>query len=128
MHKGIGWRCLCLNIAIRVLQKSHFSLDILKRPILPEHSVKLRAARQALIVFISLSDCESAVTPEGCPVMINELGRGGNHAEAFLTGFRGTLQVDGDTGYAYIKATLEAIAAGHPAAKIDELMPWNFQK
>jgi len=30
--------------------------------------------------------------------------------------------------YAYLKATLEAIAAGHPAAKIDELMPWNFQK
>jgi transposase len=30
--------------------------------------------------------------------------------------------------YAYLKATLEAIAAGHLAAKIDELMPWNFQK
>ena len=29
--------------------------------------------------------------------------------------------------YAYLKTTLEAIAAGHPAAKIDELMPWNFQ-
>ncbi len=25
-------------------------------------------------------------------------------------------------------ATLEAIAAGHPAARIDELMPWNFDK
>ena len=30
--------------------------------------------------------------------------------------------------YAYIKATLVAIATGHPAAKIEELMPWNFQK
>ena len=30
--------------------------------------------------------------------------------------------------YAYLKATLEAIAAGHPAARVDELMPWNFQK
>ena len=30
--------------------------------------------------------------------------------------------------YAYLKATLEAIAAGHPAAHIDELMPWNFGK
>jgi transposase len=29
--------------------------------------------------------------------------------------------------YAYLKATLEAIAAGHPSARIDELMPWNFQ-
>jgi hypothetical protein len=23
---------------------------------------------------------------------------------------------------------LEAIAAGHPSARIDELMPWNFDK
>ena len=30
--------------------------------------------------------------------------------------------------YAYLKATLEVIAAGHPAAHIDELMPWNFGK
>jgi transposase len=30
--------------------------------------------------------------------------------------------------YAYLKATLEAIAQGHPAARIDELMPWNFNK
>lgn len=30
--------------------------------------------------------------------------------------------------YAYFKATLEAIAAGHPAARIDELMPWRFDK
>lgn len=30
--------------------------------------------------------------------------------------------------YAYLKATLEAIAAGHPAARIDELMPWSFDK
>jgi hypothetical protein len=28
----------------------------------------------------------------------------------------------------YLKATLEAIAAGHPSARIDELMPWNFDK
>jgi hypothetical protein len=28
----------------------------------------------------------------------------------------------------YLKATLEAIAKGHPAARIDELMPWNFDK
>ena len=24
--------------------------------------------------------------------------------------------------------SLEAIAAGHPSARIDELMPWNFDK
>ncbi|MEP6019863.1 MAG: transposase domain-containing protein [Paracoccaceae bacterium] len=28
----------------------------------------------------------------------------------------------------YLKATLEAIAKGHPAARIDELMPWNFKQ
>ncbi|MEY8799776.1 transposase domain-containing protein [Leisingera sp. XS_AS12] len=28
--------------------------------------------------------------------------------------------------FAYLKATLEAIASGHPASKIDELLPWNF--
>ncbi|MBL1319444.1 MAG: transposase domain-containing protein, partial [Methylophaga sp.] len=27
---------------------------------------------------------------------------------------------------AYIQATLEAIASGHPAERIDELMPWAF--
>jgi transposase len=30
--------------------------------------------------------------------------------------------------YAYFKATLQAIASGHPSARIDELMPWNFDK
>ena len=28
--------------------------------------------------------------------------------------------------YAYLKATLEAIASGHPASKIDELLPWDY--
>lgn len=28
--------------------------------------------------------------------------------------------------FAYLKATLEAIAAGHPKSRIDELLPWNF--
>ena len=28
--------------------------------------------------------------------------------------------------FAYIQATLEAIASGHPAERIDELMPWAF--
>jgi transposase len=28
--------------------------------------------------------------------------------------------------FAYLKATLEAIAAGHPRNRIDELLPWNF--
>ena len=39
-----------------------------------------------------------------------------------------TCKLNGVEPYAYLKATLEAIAAGHPAARIDELMPWNFGK
>jgi transposase len=29
--------------------------------------------------------------------------------------------------FAWMKATLEAIAGGHPQSRIDELMPWNFR-
>ena len=32
--------------------------------------------------------------------------------------------MNGVEPYAYLKDTLEAIAAGHPASKIDELLPW----
>jgi transposase len=39
-----------------------------------------------------------------------------------------TCKLNGVEPYAYLKATLEAIAAGHPAARINELMPWNFGK
>lgn len=35
-----------------------------------------------------------------------------------------TAKMNGVEPYAYLKATLEAIAAGHPAARIDELLPW----
>ncbi len=37
-----------------------------------------------------------------------------------------TCKLNGVEPYAYLKATLEAIATGHPSARIDELMPWNF--
>ncbi|MCD2314424.1 transposase domain-containing protein [Pseudosulfitobacter pseudonitzschiae] len=30
--------------------------------------------------------------------------------------------------YAYLRETLTAIAGGHPASSIDDLMPWAFQK
>ena len=39
-----------------------------------------------------------------------------------------TCKLNGVEPHAYLKATLEAIAAGHPAVRIDELMPWNFDK
>ena len=37
-----------------------------------------------------------------------------------------TCKLNGVEPYAYLKATLEAIAAGHSSAKIDRLMPWIF--
>ena len=38
-----------------------------------------------------------------------------------------TAKLNGVEPYAYLTATLEKIAAGHPKSRIDELMPWNFQ-
>ena len=37
-----------------------------------------------------------------------------------------TAKTNGVDPHAYLKATLEAIAAGHPASGIDALMPWAF--
>ena len=38
-----------------------------------------------------------------------------------------TAKVNNVEPFAYLKATLEAIAAGHPTSRIDELLPWNFK-
>jgi hypothetical protein len=38
-----------------------------------------------------------------------------------------TAKINNVEPFAYLKATLEAIAAGHPQHRIDELLPWNFQ-
>ncbi|WP_172332884.1 transposase, partial [Mangrovicoccus sp. HB161399] len=38
-----------------------------------------------------------------------------------------TAKISGVEPFAYLKATLEAIAAGHPQKRIDELLPWNFK-
>ncbi|WP_292288891.1 IS66 family transposase [Marivita sp.] len=38
-----------------------------------------------------------------------------------------TCKVNGVEPFAYLKSTLEAIAAGHPKTRIDDLLPWNFQ-
>ena len=37
-----------------------------------------------------------------------------------------TAKMNGVNPYAYLKATLEAIANGHPASDIDRLLPWAF--
>ncbi|MBN9890154.1 IS66 family transposase [Salipiger abyssi] len=38
-----------------------------------------------------------------------------------------TCKLNGVEPFAWMKATLEAIAKGHPQSRIDELMPWNFR-
>lgn len=38
-----------------------------------------------------------------------------------------TAKINGVEPFAYLKATLEAIAAGHPQKRIDELLPWHFK-
>jgi len=37
-----------------------------------------------------------------------------------------TCKMNGVEPYAWLKSTLEKIAAGHPQARIGELLPWNF--
>jgi transposase len=39
-----------------------------------------------------------------------------------------TCKLNGIEPFAYLKATLEAIASGHPADHIDDLMPWAFKQ
>lgn len=38
-----------------------------------------------------------------------------------------TAKMNGVDPYAYLKATLEALAEGHPKNRIDELLPWNYK-
>jgi len=40
---------------------------------------------------------------------------------------RQTLRQVAAIALGYLKATLEAIAAGHPKSRIDDLLPWNFK-
>ena len=38
-----------------------------------------------------------------------------------------TAKINGVEPFSYLKATLEAIARGHPNDRLDDLLPWNFQ-
>ncbi|MCA0957263.1 transposase domain-containing protein [Mameliella alba] len=38
------------------------------------------------------------------------------------------MKVNGVEPFAYLKATPEAVAAGHPASRVDELVTWNFMQ
>ena len=37
-----------------------------------------------------------------------------------------TAKLNGVNPHTWLRASLEAIAAGHPNSRIDELLPWNF--
>ncbi|WP_425074859.1 IS66 family transposase [Sagittula sp. S175] len=51
----------------------------------------------------------------------------GGRTWARIASLIATAKINGVEPFAYLKATLEAIAAGHPASRIDELLPWNFK-
>jgi transposase len=46
---------------------------------------------------------------------------------ARLASLIGTCKLNGVEPFTYMKATLEAIAKGHPNVQIDALLPWNFK-
>lgn len=50
----------------------------------------------------------------------------GGRAWGRIASLIATAKVNGVEPFAYLKETLEAVAAGHPQPRIDELLPWNF--
>jgi hypothetical protein len=50
----------------------------------------------------------------------------GGNAWARFASLIGTCKINGVECFAYLGATLEAIARGHPQNRIDDLLPWNF--
>ena len=50
----------------------------------------------------------------------------GGAAWARIATLTETAKLNGVNPYAYLKSTLEAIANGHPASDIDQLLPWAF--
>ncbi len=67
-----------------------------------------------------------------CPIALtrkNALFAGhdeGGRTWARIASLIATAKINGVEPFAYLKATLKAIAASHPASRIDELLPWNF--
>jgi len=52
----------------------------------------------------------------------------GGRTWARLASLIATCKINSVEPYAWMKTTLEAIAQGHPQARIDELMPWAFDR
>ena len=51
----------------------------------------------------------------------------GGRSWARLASLIGTCKMNGVEPYAYIRTTLERIAAGHPQSRLDDLLPWSFR-
>lgn len=51
----------------------------------------------------------------------------GGRAWSRIASLIATAKINGVEPFAYLKATFEAIAEGHPASRLDELLLWNFQ-
>jgi len=51
----------------------------------------------------------------------------GGHAWGRIASLTETAKINGVEPFAYLKATLAAIADGHPQGQIDDLLPWNFK-
>jgi transposase len=52
----------------------------------------------------------------------------GGRAWGIIASLIETAKINGVEPFAYIKATLQAIARGHPNDQLDELLPWNFEQ
>ena len=48
----------------------------------------------------------------------------GAHAWGRIASLIGTCKLNGVEPYAWLKSTLEKIAAGHPQSRVHELLPW----
>jgi hypothetical protein len=53
----------------------------------------------------------------------DEAGRSGERIASLIA----TAEMNGIEPFAYLKATLEALANGHPQSRIDDLVPWAFK-
>ncbi len=59
----------------------------------------------------------------GPGIMSGEGGRAWGRIASLIE----TYKINSVEPFAYLKSTLEAIAAGHPKNRIDDLLPWNFK-
>ena len=50
----------------------------------------------------------------------------GGRSWACIASLIATARINNVEPFAYLKGTLEAVAAGRPQEKIDDLLPWNF--